>query len=154
MSARLKRCSSSDGRVLGLTCRTHAGGWRASHGNVPPHSWNLVAAPQCPAAAASRDPHRAARPPSATASSYTRIIFQATMYVHRYNEENVISTLVINELLVTRLCCTTCEVMLCILCCQCMESHLYVCVSVRPSAILFNFAVSLRVYMILGMGVS
>jgi len=54
-----------------LTFRIRAGGWRASLDNGRPHSWNLVAAPQCPAAVASRDPHRAATPPSATTGSIT-----------------------------------------------------------------------------------
>lgn len=54
-----------------LTFRIRAGGWRASLDNGRPHSWNLVAAPQCPAAVASRDPHRAATPPSATRDSIT-----------------------------------------------------------------------------------
>ena len=54
-----------------LTFRIRAGGWRASLDNGRPHSWNLVAAPQCPAAVASRDPHRAATPPSATTDSIT-----------------------------------------------------------------------------------
>lgn len=52
-----------------LTFRIRAAGWRASLGNGRPHSWNLVAAPQCPAAVASRDPHRAVTPPSATRTS-------------------------------------------------------------------------------------
>lgn len=54
-----------------LTFPIRAGGWRASLDNGRPHSWNLVAAPQCPAAVASRDPHRAATPPSAKTDSIT-----------------------------------------------------------------------------------
>ena len=66
-----------------LTFRIRAGGWRASLENGRPHSWNLVAAPQCPAAVASRDPHRAATPPSATREQYH------SHNTHRYIGENV-----------------------------------------------------------------
>lgn len=65
-----KRTTVTKSDVL-LTFRIRAGGWRASLDNGRPHSWNLVAAPQCPAAVASRDPHRAATPPSATRDSIT-----------------------------------------------------------------------------------
>jgi hypothetical protein len=158
-SARLKTCRVPmwpvNKSVVWLTCWTHAGGWRASLGNGPPHSWNPAAAPQCPAAVASGDPHRAATPPSATASSY---IHQDQLPGHNVHRYNVMFTLVTNEFLVTRLCFTACEVMLCILCCPVHgvgnAEFASVCLRVRPSAIVLNFAVSLRLYMIFGMGIS
>jgi hypothetical protein len=124
--------------VARLTCRTHAGGWPASPGNARPHSWNLVAAPQCPAAVVSRDPHRAATPPSGTATSYTR-------NVHRCSGQNVTvcSHVAISRFLATGICCTAL-----------VHSLLSVhrvgnvevaikCLYVRSEVVVFNFPISL-----------